>query len=231
MQAILECKQLTKVYGGVPALNNIDLALPKGRIIGLLGPNGSGKTTFIKLAAGLLKPTLGDITIDGKKPGLETKAIVSYLPDRTYVAHWMKVSDIIEFFTDFYDDFDKTKAYEMLKRLDVESSARLKTLSKGTMEKVQLMLVMSRSAKLYLLDEPIGGVDPAARDFILETIISNYGEGSTVLISTHLIYDIEKTLDEFIFLKNGSIIMQGETKQTALQGKTLDQLFREVFKC
>lgn len=231
MQTILECKELTKAYDGVPALFGINLALPKGRIIGLLGPNGSGKTTFIKLAAGLLKPTSGEITVDGKKPGIETKAMVSYLPDKTYAAPWMKVCDIIDFFADFYSDFDKSKAHDMLKRLGVESGAKLKTLSKGTMEKVQLILVMSRGAKLYLLDEPIGGVDPAARDFILETIISNYGEGATVLISTHLIYDIEKTLDEFLFLKNGRIIMQGETKQITEQGTSLDGLFREVFKC
>ncbi|HBL85124.1 MAG: ABC transporter [Clostridiales bacterium GWF2_38_85] len=232
MDSILECQSLIKHYNGFPALFNLNLSLPKGKIIGLLGPNGSGKTTFIKLAAGLLTPSSGVITIDGKLPGVETKAIVSYLPERTYFSQWMKVADLIDFFADFYSDFDRNKALEMLQRLDITTDRALKQLSKGTKEKVQLVLVMSRKAKLFLLDEPIGGVDPAARDYILDTIISNYNEYSTILISTHLIYDIEKTLDEFIFIKSGEAFMQGSVDAVREEkGKTIDQLFREVFRC
>ncbi len=193
---ILECKNLVKSYGNKVALEGIDLSMKRGRIVGLLGPNGSGKSTLIKLANGLLTPTSGELLINGNKPGVETKKIVSYLPERTYLADWMKVSDIINFFKDFYEDFNVEKAYDMLSKLNINANDKLKTMSKGTKEKVQLILVMSREAELYFLDEPIAGVDPAARDYILNTIISNYNENATVVISTHLISDIEQILDD-----------------------------------
>ena len=195
MSNILECRNLTKKYGAKTALNDVTLSIPKGKIVGLLGPNASGKTTFIKICNELLTPTSGEIYIAGNKPGIESKKIVSYLPERTYLNDWMKVKDIINFFSDFYKDFKKEKAYDMLKRLDIDDNEKLKTMSKGTKEKVQLILVMSREAQLYMLDEPIGGVDPAARDYILDTILSNYNEEATIIISTHLISDIEKILD------------------------------------
>ena len=208
MSYILECKNLTKTFGSTIALNNVNLSIDRGKIVGLLGPNASGKTTLIKLCNDLLTPTNGDILIGGKKPGIETKKIISYLPERTYLNDWMRVSDIIEFFKDFYADFVPEKAYDMLNKLNINPKDKLKTMSKGTKEKVQLILVMSREAELYLLDEPIGGVDPAARDYILDTILSNYNESGTVIISTHLIADIEKILDEVIFLKEGEIVLQ-----------------------
>lgn len=232
MSAILECKSLTKKYNNLTALSDINLTLEHGRIVGLLGPNGSGKTTLIKLINGLLVPTSGSLLIDGKEPGVETKKIVSYLPERTYLPEWMKVSDAIEFFEDFYADFDKKKAYEMLQRLNLNDNSRLKTLSKGTKEKVQLILVMSRKADLYCLDEPIGGVDPAARDYILNTIISNYNDNATIIISTHLISDIEKVLDDVVFIKNGQVTLQSTVDDIrSNEGKSVDALFREVFKC
>lgn len=232
MTPVIECKALTKRYGPQLALNALNLQVPRGRIVGLLGPNGSGKTTLIKLAAGLLTATEGEILIGGMVPGIETKKIISYLPDKTYLNDWMKVSDIIGFFKDFYADFDGPKAYEMLKRLGINSSDRLKNMSKGTKEKVQLILVMSRNADLYLLDEPIGGVDPAARDYILNTIITNYSDNSTVLLSTHLIYDIERVLEEVVFIANGQAVLQSSVDEIREnQGKSVDQLFREVFKC
>ncbi|NLK74603.1 MAG: ABC transporter ATP-binding protein [Clostridiales bacterium] len=232
MGAILECKSLTKTFTNVTALSNIDLTLEKGRIIGLLGPNGSGKTTLIKLINGLLVPTSGQLLIKNREPGIETKKIVSYLPERTYLAEWMRVSETIDFFADFYEDFDKNKAYEMLKRLQLEPDKRLKSLSKGTKEKIQLILVMSRNADLYCLDEPIGGVDPAARDYILNTIITNYNENATVIISTHLIADIENVLDEVVFIKNGSLSLHASVDEIrSSNGKSVDALFREVFKC
>lgn len=232
MAPILECKGLNKFYGGKQALKTIDLSLDRGRIVGLLGPNGSGKTTLIKLASGLLTPTGGEILIDGKQPGIETKKLVSYLPERTYLNDWMKVRDIIDFFCDFYGDFNKEKAYDMLSRLNINPNDRLKSMSKGTKEKVQLILVMSREAKLYLLDEPIGGVDPAARDYILRTIIGNYSEDSTVVISTHLIADIEPVLDYVVFINQGDIAMSATLDQIREeQGKSVDELFREVFRC
>ena len=232
MAPILECKGLNKFYGGKQALKTIDLSLDRGRIVGLLGPNGSGKTTLIKLASGLLTPTGGEILIDGKQPGIETKKLVSYLPERTYLNDWMKVRDIIDFFCDFYGDFNKEKAYDMLSRLNINPNDRLKSMSKGTKEKVQLILVMSREAKLYLLDEPIGGVDPAARDYILRTIIGNYSEDSTVIISTHLIADIEPVLDYVVFINQGDIAMSATLDQIREeQGKSVDELFREVFRC
>lgn len=232
MGNILECKNLTKRYGNTTALNEINLELPEGKIIGLLGPNGSGKTTLIKLANGLLVPNSGEILVNGNKPGVDSKKVVSYLPERNYLNNNMKVSQLISFFGDFYSDFDKTKAIDMLSRLNIDSTRKLKTLSKGTKEKVQLIMVMSRQAKLYILDEPIGGVDPAARDYILNTIINNYNEKATVLISTHLIADVEKVLDEFVFIKNGRIVLQSSVdKIREEQGKSIDTLFREEFKC
>lgn len=232
MNAILECNNLKKSFGANKALAGIDLKVERGRIVGLLGPNGSGKTTLIKLANNLLTPDEGNITIGGKKPGVETKRIVSYLPEKTYLNNWMRVQQIIEFFADFYADFKPEKAYDMLSRLNINPHDRLKSLSKGNKEKVQLILVMSRDAELYLLDEPIGGVDPAARDYILETIISNYSENATVIISTHLISDIEKILDDVIFIKEGRVILTSTVDSIRDEkGKSVDALFREVFKC
>ena len=203
-----------------------------GGIVGLLGPNGSGKTTLIKLANGLLTPTSGQILIDGQAPGVESKKIVSYLPERSCLGDWMKVSDLLDFFSDFYADFRRDTAQEMLSRLSINPRQTFGHLSKGTREKVQLIMVMSRQAKLYLLDEPIGGVDPATRDYILHTIISNYNEDATVLISTHLIADVEQVLDEVIFLQNGRILLQSAVDDIREnQGKSIDALFREVFKC
>lgn len=232
MNAILECKSLTKKFSNLTALSNVNLTLERGRIIGLLGPNGSGKTTLIKLINGLLAPNSGTILVGGKEPGVETKKIVAYLPEKTYLPDWMRVSETIEFFSDFYDDFDKKRASEMLERLHIDPKSRMKTLSKGTKEKIQLILVMSRDADLYCLDEPIGGVDPAARDYILNTIITNYSENATVLISTHLISDIEKVLDEVIFIKDGVVTLHSTVDDIRSQeGKSIDTLFREVFKC
>lgn len=232
MNTILESKGLTKHFQGYTALNDINLSLNRGRIIGLLGPNGSGKTTLLKLINGLLVPDSGSILIDGNSPGIQTKRKISYLPEKTYLADWMKVKDILKFFQDFYEDFDRSKALDMLSRLQIDTEKSLKTLSKGTKEKVQLILVMSRNADLYCLDEPIGGVDPASRDYILKTIITNYSENSTVLISTHLIADIEMVLDEVIFIKNGALLMHSPVDEIRTkENKSIDSLFREVFKC
>ena len=229
---VLTATGLVKRYHGDPALDHVDFALPKGKIIGLLGPNGSGKTTFIKLAAGLLTPTAGTIQICGEPVGPATKALVSYLPDRTYFNRQRTVEELLDLFHDFYADFDRPRAVKMLSALGISTNARLRTLSKGNQEKVQLVLVMSRRARLYLLDEPIGGVDPAARDYILNTIITNYDPEATVLISTHLIADVERALDEFIFLHNGRIVRSGNADEVREEtGKSLDQLFREVFQC
>ena len=228
----LECKGLSKYFGANPALHNLSISLPAGKIIGLLGPNGSGKTTLIKLACGLLTPTEGEIRVCGFEPGIESKALVSYLPERTYLPDWMTVMECVKFFQDFYADFDYERAVSMLQSLQVPANARMKTLSKGTKEKVQLVLVMSRRARLYLLDEPIGGVDPAARDYILGTILKNYSEEATVLISTHLIADVEKILDEFIFIQNGQLVSYASTDSLREDlGKSIDQYFREVFRC
>lgn len=231
MAAILECRQLVKKYGSVQALNGIDLELPAGKIIGLLGPNGSGKTTLIKLASGLLQPTSGEILIDGMKPGVETKRIVAYLPERNYLEDRMTVEQMLKFMQDFYEDFNMDKAREMLTHLDIDPKAKFKALSKGNREKVQLILVMSRDAKLYLLDEPIGGVDPASRDYILDTIIKNYNKDATVILSTHLIADIEPVLDEFVFIRKGDMIRHSTVASVIEQGETVDSLFREVFRC
>lgn len=232
MAIILSCRGLTKQYGATTALNSIDLDLPAGSVIGLLGPNGSGKSTFIKIAAGLLTSTSGELLIDGYKPGIKTKEIVSYLPDHDYLNDWMSVNQLIKMFEDFYADFDKDKAFDMIQRLDIKRESMLKTLSKGTREKVQLILTMSRKAKLYLLDEPIGGVDPAARDYILNTIIGNYNENAAVLISTHLIADVEPVLTHAVFIKNGKIVRAGEVDDIREEtGSSIDALFREEFKC
>ena len=232
MKTILECKNLTKRYGRKTALDHIYLSLRPGRIIGLLGPNGSGKTTMIKLINGLLTPTEGEILIRGMAPGVKTKSIVSYLPERTYLDESMRISEVIAYFKDFYADFDEKKAEQMLNKVHLDPSARIKTLSKGNKEKVQLILVMSRRAKLYCLDEPIAGVDPAARDYILSTIIGNYEPDATILLSTHLITDVENILDEVVFIKDGHITMQEEVETIRdKEGKSVDDLFREVFKC
>jgi ABC-2 type transport system ATP-binding protein len=229
---ILECNNLTKTYAGVTALDHVDLAIDPGRIVGLLGPNGSGKTTLIKLAAGLLQPTQGQILIDGKKPSPETNAVLSYLPERIALSQWMKVTQVLDFFCDFYHDFDRSAAEAMLAQLQIAPNQVLKQMSKGTKEKVQLILAMSRKAKLYLLDEPIGGVDPATRDYILHTILSNYNPEAAVIISTHLIGDVEQILDEVVFLSRGQIALHDSCEAIReQQGKSVDQLFREVFKC
>lgn len=231
-QSIIEFQNLSKTFGKTKAVDNLSLSIAPGKIIGLLGPNGSGKSTLFKLINGLLEPTKGQVLIEGQAPSMESKKIISYLPERTYLNDWMKIRDILNFFNDFYEDFDLTKAKDMLKVLGLDEHHALKTLSKGNKEKVQLILVMSRKAKVYLLDEPIGGVDPAARDFILETILSNYQEDATMIISTHLISDIEKVFDEVILLQNGSVYDYDSVDSIrAKTGKSVDELFREVFKC
>jgi len=232
MNSILECRSLTKVYSREPALANVNLTLNEGRIVGLLGPNGSGKTTLIKLIAGLLTPTEGEILVNGSAPGVATKKLVSYLPERNFFSDWMKVDDLLGMFQDFYTDFDRKKAAEMLTRLGIGNSDKLKSMSKGTKEKMQLVLIMSRAARLYLLDEPIGGVDPATRDYILETIISNYSENATVIISTHLIGDVEKVLDDIIFISKGQLVLSASADDVREKnGKSVDEVFREVFRC
>ena len=229
---ILEARDLTISYGPKTALNGLNLTLEKGKIIGLLGPNGSGKSTFIKLCNGILQPTKGEILIGGHEVGVETKKIVSYLPERTYLDDNMSPVQMINFFSDFYEDFDADKAFDMLSSLKVNPKDKMKTMSKGTKEKVQLILVMSRQAKLYMLDEPIGGVDPAARDYILRTIISNYNPEASVIISTHLITDIEQVLDEVIFIQNGDLKLHKTVDEIrSIEGKSVDALFREVFRC
>ena len=228
---LVTCTGLTKRYGGKTALSGLNLELGRGRIVGLLGPNGSGKTTLIKILCGLLQPTEGAVLVDGQKVGPASKAIISYLPDRMYFADWMKATDLFDLFADFYADFDRVRAMSMCASLGVTPSDRLKSMSKGTKEKVQLVLVMARKAQLYLLDEPIAGVDPAARDFILSTILTNYNEEGTVLISTHLISDIEKVLDEVIFLKEGHIMLHNSVDNIREnEGKSVDALFREIFR-
>ena len=230
--AVLECKELTKRYGAAQALNHVNLQIEPGRIVGLLGPNGSGKTTLIKLANGLLTPTEGEILVCGNVPGRESHACVSYLPERTAIPTWMSAGQLMDFYEDFYRDFRRQAAEEMLHHLDIQPKQRIKQMSKGTREKVQLIMVMSRSAKLYLLDEPIGGVDPATRDYILSTIISNYNPDASVVISTHLIADVEKVLDEVVFIDKGHLVLQSTVDQIREEkGMSVDALFREVFKC
>ena len=233
MSELVEIRNLTKVYDKKKtALNGLNLTLPRGRIIGLLGPNGSGKTTLIKIMNGLLTPTEGEVFVGGEKPGPVTKAHTSYLPERTYLSAGKKVSELLAFFEDFYEDFRPERAREMLASLSIDENAKIKTLSKGTREKVQLILVMSRDADLFVLDEPIAGVDPAARDYIIRTIITNYNENATVLLSTHLISDIENILDEVVFLKEGNLVLQATVEEIREQkGKSVDAYFREVFAC
>lgn len=233
MSALVELNNLTKSYGsGRPAVDSLNLTLESGRIIGLLGPNGSGKTTIIKMINGLLRPDKGEVLIEGRAPGPYTKSVISYLPERTYLEAGKTVADLLDFFEDFYTDFRPERAREMIRALGIDESARIKTLSKGTKEKVQLILVMSRDAKLYILDEPIAGVDPAARDYIIRTIIGNYNKDASVLICTHLISDIEDILDEVIFLMKGHLVLRGTKEEImAKYGVSVDKHFREVFKC
>ncbi len=233
MASILECRNLEKTYGGgKKALRGVSLSLGRGRIIGLLGPNGSGKTTFIKLINGLLTPDRGELYIGGYPVGIETKRMISYLPEVTYLGSSMRVHQIISYFRDFYGDFDEARAYDMLGRLKISPADQLKTMSKGTREKVQLIMVMSRRAQLYVLDEPIGGVDPAARDYILSTIVSNYDPNATILISTHLIADVEQILDDVVFLREGTVVLAGSAEGLRRErGCTIDAIFREVFRC
>lgn len=229
---LVECKNLYKNYGKREVLKNINLKINKGKIYGLLGPNGSGKTTLIKLINDLLVPTNGTILINGKNPSIESKKIISYLPERTYLNFDMKISETIEYFKDFYDNFDEKKAYELLKRLNINKDDKLKTMSKGTKEKVQLVLVMSRKADIYILDEPIGGVDPASRDYILDTILKNFNDNASIIISTHLISDVEKVLDDVIFISDGKIILnESADKLRNERKKSIDAIFREEFKC
>ena len=230
--AILTCKGLSKRFGGTQALDQVDITIEPGRIVGLLGPNGSGKTTLIKLANGLLTPSEGEIRICGLVPGKESHACVSYLPERTAIPTWMSVTQLLDFYQDFYADFRRDAAEEMLSHLNIPPKQRIKQMSKGTREKVQLIMVMSRAAKLYLLDEPIGGVDPATRDYILPTIIGNYNPAAAVAISTHLISDVEKVLDDVIFINQGRVMLQSSVDQIREEkGMSVDELFREVFKC
>lgn len=232
MTAVLECKGLSKSYGSLQALEDVNLTIEPGRVVGLLGPNGSGKTTLIKLANGLLTPDGGEILVRGKAPCAETKAAVSYLPDKVHLPEWMTVAQLMELYAEFYADFDRERCADMIGRLNLPEKQRLGQMSKGTKEKVQLILVMSRRAKLYLLDEPIGGVDPATRDYILDTIIRNYDPEAAVVISTHLISDVENVLDEVIFVNGGKVVLQsGVDEIREKHGKSVDALFREVFKC
>lgn len=228
---LVQCQDVWKRYGRKEALCGLNLRLESGKIVGLLGPNGSGKTTLIKVLNGLLQPDGGTVLIEGEAPGVRTKSIVSYLPDKPYFAGWMRVSDLFDLFADFYMDFDRVRAEQMCQALQIDPGLRMKTLSKGTKEKVQLILVMSRRARLYLLDEPIAGVDPAARDFILTTILNNYNPDGTVLISTHLISDVERVLDEVVFIQSGRVVRQDLVDDIReKEGKSVDELFREVFR-
>ena len=230
--AVLECKDLCKNYGRAAALDHVSFAVEPGHIVGLLGPNGSGKTTLIKLANGLLTPTSGEILVCDTAPGKATHAWVSYLPERTSIPTWMTTTQLLDFYQDFYADFRRDAAEEMLQHLNIQPRQRVKQMSKGTREKVQLIMVMSRAAKLYLLDEPIGGVDPATRDYILSTIIGNYNPDAAVVISTHLIADVEKVLDDVVFINQGRIMLQASVDQIREEkGMSVDALFREVFKC
>lgn len=231
MSELIRCEHLTKSYDGLIALNNIDLSVESGKIIGLLGPNGSGKTTLIKLINGLLTPSSGNIYVNGTRPGVESKKIVAYLPDNNFLNSWMTVEQIVDLYTDFYADFRRELCFEMLSRLGISPSVKLKTLSKGNKEKVCLILVMSRKARLYVLDEPIAGVDPATRDYVISTIINNYDPEASVLISTHLISDVEQVLDDVIFINNGNIVLHKTVDEIRQEsGKSVDALFREVFR-
>ncbi len=230
--AILECSGLTKKFGSKTALDDFSVTVEPGRIVGLLGPNGSGKTTLLKLANSLLTPTDGQILIDGEQPGKKSKTLISYLPDRNYLPDWMNCEKLMDFFEDFYADFDRERAEDMIARLELDRKITIRQMSKGTREKVQLIMIMSRRAKLYLLDEPIGGVDPAARDYILETIIRNYESEASILISTHLISDVEKILDDVIFINNGKKVLSSSVDEIReMHSKSVDEYFREVFRC
>ena len=232
MTSTFECRGLSKRYGSNQALEGVNISIAPGRVVGLLGPNGSGKTTLIKLANGLLSPSEGEVLICGNKPGVESKALVSYLPDKPCMPQWMNAIQLMDFFQDFYADFDRQRAENMLERLRLDKKQKLSEMSKGTKAKVQLIMVMSRRAKLYLLDEPIGGVDPATRDYILDTIIRNYDPDAVVIISTHLISDVEKALDEVIFINQGKVTLQASVDDIRQQyGMSVDDYFREVFKC
>lgn len=229
---LLECKNLCKSYDEKQVLKDVNLKIPKGKIIGLLGKNGTGKTTLIKLINDLLTPTSGEILINGKKPGVESKKIISYLPEKTYIDREMKLKDAIKYFEEFYDNFDSEKAKKLLKDLDLDVNSKISKMSKGMQEKLQLILVMSRNAELYILDEPLGGVDPATRDYILDTILSNFSEGASVIISTHLIADIERILDEVIFIDKGQIIVTSSADELRNKEKaSIDEIFRRYFKC
>ena len=230
--SILECKGLSKHFGAVQALENVDLAIEPGHIVGLLGPNGSGKTTLIKLANGLLTPTSGSITIGGIAPGVQTKSVVSYLPERIALPEWMTAEQAVDYYQDFYADFRRETAEAMIQNLGLNMKQCIKAMSKGTKEKLQLIRTMSRDARLFLLDEPIGGVDPATRDYILRTIIGNYNENASIIISTHLISDVEQVLDEVLFLQNGRIVLHDTVDAIRNEkGTSVDALFREVFRC
>ena len=229
---LLECKNLCKSYDEKQVLKDVNLKIPKGKIIGLLGKNGTGKTTLIKLINDLLTPTSGEILINGKKPGVESKKIISYLPEKTYIDREMKVKDAIKYFEEFYDNFDSEKAKKLLKDLDLDVNSKISKMSKGMQEKLQLILVMSRNAELYILDEPLGGVDPATRDYILDTILSNFSEGASVIISTHLISDVERILDEVIFVDQGKIVLTSSADELRnKENASIDEIFRRYFKC
>jgi ABC-2 type transport system ATP-binding protein len=231
MRSVIEVKNLTKKYGRKKALDNVSFNIESGKIIGLLGPNGSGKTTFIKIAAGMLQPTSGSVTINGLKVGPETKAIVSYMPDREFLYNWMKVKDAVNFFTDFFKDFDEARAYEMLKYMKLEPEMRVKALSKGMVERLDISLVMSRRAKLYLLDEPLAVVDPSTRDKLIDAMLNNFSEDSTILLSTHLVRDVERIFDEVIFISEGNILLQEEVERLRSErGKSVEDVFKEVFQ-
>ena len=229
---LLECKNLCKEFDGKPILKNINLTIPKDKIIGLLGKNGMGKTTLIKLINDLLTPTSGEVLINGEKPGVNSKKIIAYLPERTYLDKNMTITEVLKYFTEFYDNFNKEKARKLLKDLNLDENKKLSKMSKGMQEKLQLILVMSREAELYILDEPLGGVDPATRDYILDTILSNFKEGASVIISTHLISDIEKILDEVIFINNGEITLTASADELRnKENGSIDEIFRRYFKC
>ncbi|MBU3182002.1 ABC transporter ATP-binding protein [Clostridium psychrophilum] len=231
MDNILESKKICKSYMHKKALRGLDINILPGKILGLLGPNGSGKTTFLKIAAGILHPSSGEILIDGQKPGVYTKSIVSYLPDNEYLLKWMKVKDAVMYFKDFYDDFDVKKAKELLEFMNLDENDVVKSLSKGMKEKLKLTLVLSRSAKLYILDEPLGGVDPTAREKILNAIVSNFSENSSMIITTHLVNDIERIFDDVAFISDGEIILQGNAEELRMtREKSIDELYREVFQ-
>lgn len=231
MNSILSAVGLTKTYGGAPALNNVSIEIPAGGTVGLLGPNGSGKSTFIKLAMGLLQPTSGEIFIDGNRPGVETKRMTAYLPDTNFLTDWMTVGQMMDYCADFFDDFSKEKARAMLSRLSISEKQRVRALSKGNKEKVGLILTMARDARLYILDEPIAGVDPAARDYILDTVFSNRAPDSTVILCTHLIYDVQNVLTQAIFLYNGTIALNANVADLCeKEGKPLDEIFKEMFR-